>query len=106
VTRGVARGGVRRYGDWPSVGATTWWWWLEFPDRTTTASGAESRRAAIKDARAAARKRGYDLQLSEGERAEVDEDPRGQERDGEHDAAEPPRDEARERARDERAEDG
>lgn len=106
MTRGVARGGVRRYDDWPSAGSTTWWWWLEFPDRHSTASGAESKREAIKAARAAASARGYDLQLAEAERAKVDEDPHEQDDDGEHDAAEPPGDAARERARDERDEEG
>ena len=91
-------GGVRRYDDWPSAGLTTWWWWLEFPDRTSSASGRDTREAAVADATRRALERGVKIVLQEldpGAGAFVEQKPDDEERHDEHDGAQHGRDQAR-----------
>lgn len=100
-----ARGGLRRYENFPADGEVTWWWWLEFDNGLSIASGSDTRAGAIADARAAARKRGLTtvslslhapraLALRGG--VGVEHDPHDDEHEDEHDAAEGGGDEARE----------
>jgi hypothetical protein len=94
----VIVGGIRRYDDWPAAGLVTWWWWLEFPDRSTSASGRETRDAAVADATRRALERGVKIVLREldpGAGVLVEEDPREDERHDEHGGAQRRRDEAR-----------
>jgi hypothetical protein len=103
-----ARGGLRRYENYPREGDVTWWWWLEFDDGTSMASGSDTRAGAIAAARAAARKRGLAtvaLSLAAPLRLQgvgVEADPHDGEDDHEHDRAEDGSDEAREATEDER----
>jgi hypothetical protein len=95
----------------------TWWWWLEFDDRTTSASGRETRDAAITDAKRRARERGVtlvlrDLDPSRGASAFVERDaptemdPKPEERHDERDVAEDPRDHAGDRRDEHRQDEG
>lgn len=109
----MTSGGLRRYDDWPQKGMVTWWWWLEFDDRTTSASGRETRDAAIADAKRRARERGVVIELDPSaagafvERDALAEvDPQPEERDDERDVAEDARDHAGEHRDDHRQDEG
>jgi hypothetical protein len=94
----VIVGGVRRYDDWPAVGMVTWWWWLEFADSTSSASGRETRDAAVADATRRALERGVKIVLRELDASAgvlIEEHPREEKRQDEHDGAQRRRDEAR-----------
>lgn len=110
-------GGLRRYDDWPQEGMVTWWWWLEFDDRTTLASGRDTRDAAITEAKRRARERGVTIVLREldprlgactfVERdAPAEPDPQPEERHDEHDVAEDPGDQAGDQRDEHRQDDG